>query len=235
MPIRYGKVTARIIEVRGDGPDQGTLPDVVGDTTVKPRFVPVQSSFVSTELGAIATPRPQDCTIDEHGVMRDSQGAEGVWLLAGEYTVQNVPLVKRVVVTQAHTDEAPLDLASAVDYVPPVPGAPVQTVVVPAGAAEGQVLAWVDGRLTWTAPGEGGGVAVTWATLSGKPSTFPPAAHTHAWGDVTGKPTTFPPAAHDHDQYLTAEDLPAPAVTGGRIFIQQAPPADPQPGDVHLW
>lgn len=59
--------------------------------------------------------------------------------------------------------------------------------------------------------------AITWATLSGKPVTFPPAAHTHsyasltdipvtfapaphthAWADITGKPTTFAPAAHTH-------------------------------------
>lgn len=32
----------------------------------------------------------------------------------------------------------------------------------------------------------GGGEAVTWGTLSGKPSTFPPATHTHVVADVTG-------------------------------------------------
>lgn len=58
-------------------------------------------------------------------------------------------------------------------------------------------------------------VAVTWSTLSGKPTSFPPSAHSHkwdeitgkpavyppaapAWVDVAGKPTTFPPAAHSH-------------------------------------
>jgi len=39
---------------------------------------------------------------------------------------------------------------------------------------------------------------VTWDTLPGKPTAFPPSAHTHAWGDITGKPTTFPPSAHTH-------------------------------------
>jgi len=39
---------------------------------------------------------------------------------------------------------------------------------------------------------------VTWSTLRGKPSSFPPAAHTHAWSDITGKPTSYPPAAHTH-------------------------------------
>lgn len=65
-------------------------------------------------------------------------------------------------------------------------------------------------------PGAPGG-GITWATLSGKPATFPPAAHSHAiadvtglpealeaaggtptWDAVTGKPTSFPPAAHQH-------------------------------------
>ena len=53
-----------------------------------------------------------------------------------------------------------------------------------------------------------------WSEVTGKPTTFTPAAHTHAWGDlsgvpatasrwpewseVTGKPETFPPASHGH-------------------------------------
>lgn len=60
--------------------------------------------------------------------------------------------------------------------------------------------------------------AVTWDTLTNKPSMFVPAAHTHAieqvvglqdaldnagitsiaWADVTDKPTDFPPGAHTH-------------------------------------
>lgn len=50
----------------------------------------------------------------------------------------------------------------------------------------------------------------TWATLRGKPSTFPPAAHTHTknqitdfpttwpWASLTGVPATFVPSAHVH-------------------------------------
>lgn len=29
----------------------------------------------------------------------------------------------------------------------------------------------------------------TWSTLEGKPSTFPPSAHTHSYNDLTDKPT----------------------------------------------
>jgi len=41
-------------------------------------------------------------------------------------------------------------------------------------------------------------VSVTWATLPGKPTMFPPAAHTHAYAELTGIPTTFAPASHTH-------------------------------------
>ncbi|MDF8328327.1 phage tail protein [Aeromonas salmonicida] len=67
----------------------------------------------------------------------------------------------------------------------------------------------------------------TWAEVSGKPATMPPAAHTHpwaqvtgapatatrwpAWGEVTGKPATMPPAAHTH----TAAQGNADVVAGG--------------------
>lgn len=42
------------------------------------------------------------------------------------------------------------------------------------------------------------GTKAAWATVSGKPATFPPATHAHAYADVTGKPGTFPPATHAH-------------------------------------
>jgi hypothetical protein len=41
--------------------------------------------------------------------------------------------------------------------------------------------------------------SVDWASLSNKPSTFPPDAHSHDWASVTGKPTTFTPSSHTHD------------------------------------
>lgn len=77
-----------------------------------------------------------------------------------------------------------------------------------------------EGALPVTIHGIGGGdsTPVAWNEVTGKPSTFPPATHTHtvaqvdglqstldslenktvAWGDVTGKPSTFAPATHTH-------------------------------------
>ncbi|WJN62568.1 minor tail protein [Streptomyces phage phiScoe1] len=41
--------------------------------------------------------------------------------------------------------------------------------------------------------------AVDWSTLTNKPASFVPAAHTHKWADLTDKPTTFAPSSHSHD------------------------------------
>lgn len=51
--------------------------------------------------------------------------------------------------------------------------------------------AYLDGELAKTA-------TPAWDVITGKPSTFPPSAHTHAWTEITGKPSTFPPSAHTH-------------------------------------
>ena len=37
-----------------------------------------------------------------------------------------------------------------------------------------------------------------WASITGKPTTFPPSSHTHAWSEITGKPSSFTPASHTH-------------------------------------
>jgi len=74
----------------------------------------------------------------------------------------------------------------------------------------------------------------TWDSVTGKPSTFPPAAHTHTasqitdfasavvavsppvdWSSLTGKPATFPPSTHTH---------PATAITGLSDFIVASAP-----------
>ncbi|WLW38502.1 tail protein [Streptomyces phage Vanseggelen] len=42
--------------------------------------------------------------------------------------------------------------------------------------------------------------AVDWSSLSNKPGSFTPAAHTHDFAtELTNKPTTYPPSAHSHD------------------------------------
>lgn len=43
-----------------------------------------------------------------------------------------------------------------------------------------------------------GTAATTWDSVAGKPTVFPPDAHSHAWSSITDKPTEFPPATHSH-------------------------------------
>lgn len=37
-----------------------------------------------------------------------------------------------------------------------------------------------------------------WNAITGKPSTFPAAAHSHSYDSITGKPSSFTPSAHTH-------------------------------------
>ena len=53
-----------------------------------------------------------------------------------------------------------------------------------------------------------------WAVITGKPTTYPPATHTHAWGDITGKPSTFAPSAHTHTKSQITDLGPQLPTTG---------------------
>ncbi|WJN62723.1 minor tail protein [Streptomyces phage phiScoe15] len=56
--------------------------------------------------------------------------------------------------------------------------------------------------------------SVDWASLSNKPSTFPPDSHTHDYTTLTNKPTTFPPSSHTHDwSQITGEPATFPPST----------------------
>ena len=49
---------------------------------------------------------------------------------------------------------------------------------------------------------------LTWNNISGKPSTFTPASHSHSWSSITGKPSTFAPSSHTHDdRYYTESEM----------------------------
>ena len=45
-----------------------------------------------------------------------------------------------------------------------------------------------------------GGGPVEWDEIDGKPSEFPPEAHTQGWDTITDKPTEYPPESHTHEQ-----------------------------------
>lgn len=86
----------------------------------------------------------------------------GVWLYEGvwraEFGIHGGPVEPfSFEVTTAHTEESPLDLVTVAPYVP-VPGAAVNTVLVPVNGLPGQVLSYVDGSsAAWIDPPTGGG------------------------------------------------------------------------------
>ena len=45
---------------------------------------------------------------------------------------------------------------------------------------------------------------LTWGEITGKPSTFSPASHSHAWSEITNKPSKFTPADHTHNSLVLA-------------------------------
>lgn len=55
------------------------------------------------------------------------------------------------------------------------------------GTADSGKVLFGDG--VWRDAPTGGDGTVTWANVTGKPSTFPPSAHTHPYGDITGAPS----------------------------------------------
>ncbi len=61
--------------------------------------------------------------------------------------------------------------------------------------------------------------AAPWSGITGKPSTFPPSAHSTAWSDITGVPSTFPPSAHTHSQYAAAYGSSGNTLTNPRVYV----------------
>ena len=57
----------------------------------------------------------------------------------------------------------------------------------------------------------GNQATISWSDITGKPTTFPPEAHTHTKSEITDFPTEMPPTAHSHasDSWFTSalEDM----------------------------
>lgn len=115
----FGKVIGSFVRTAADGPDVGTEPDsepAVG--TIK--FTPlVNYQRALTPDPVTVSLRGVLCTLDATGTLVDAQGATGLWLATGAYsvvfTLKGIRILPTtIVVTEAHTDLAPLDLAIAI-------------------------------------------------------------------------------------------------------------------------
>ncbi len=160
----FGKVVGRVIQLVADtAADTDNKPEAkggVGRITFTPKDVirtTAEVDYPAIVLHATAT-----ATLSANGTLTDAENKPGIWLAVGSYTVtfeitgapRAIPAVD-ILVTTGHTDVAPLDLATVVPYVPPT-GTVVQTLVVPAGGLEGQVLTLEGGDLAWITPTGGG-------------------------------------------------------------------------------
>ena len=217
LPTAYefGRVIGRFLRAVGDGEDVDSVPEAVpakGTVT----FTPITTSRIlidsSSEPSPLITHEAITCTLDAYGHI-SRNGVRGVWLWTGEWNVAfNVSGISRtqfpILVTNAHTDVAPLDLWEAVPYTPPA-GATVTTMLVPSNPTDGYVLKWsaASSSLVWGASSGTAAESVDWSDVTNPPATYTPTAHkaSHATGgtdtltpaDIGAQPAgSYAPASH---------------------------------------
>ena len=208
----HGYVVGILVLSRGDSDDEGRLPDAVASPN-RPVFTRLQGQYKlplpTPEAGAAGAfvshakittavidtgPHVGQLTsdLDANGAVKPN-ATPGVELVVGAYRVDlglgYSPQTFDIDVTEEHTQAAPLDLYSAAPYAPE-PGTPVTTVLLPSGAAVGDVLTFGTDGAEWAAPtgGEGGGVA-DHGELTGRsePDQHPIAAVTGLQDSLDGK------------------------------------------------
>ena len=151
---QYGYVVGRVIRALGDTTDADDKPDAVA-AVGSVSFTPKATLGRTTNYSAFIVREKLTAPLDAQGNLVRYEGATpaGIALTVGAYRVEftlnsgNIPGFD-IEVTAAHTEAAPLDLVTAAPYVPPS-GVTVNTMLVPADAVIGQVLAWSASGLDW--------------------------------------------------------------------------------------
>lgn len=173
----YGKVVARVIHAIGDTAEDTDDKPQARAAAGKVHFNPRETirRVTDADYTAIVMHQRETANLSSTGRILDAEGRQGIWLITGVYDVtfefgagaKVPPLV--ITVGTEHTDAAPLDLVTAVPYIPPT-GVTVTTLLVPANGADGQVLTWsaTSSGLVWSNPA----TALTWDTLTGKPAVI---------------------------------------------------------------
>lgn len=188
--ITYGYVMDWIALAEGDGPDTGRDPDARYPENLTVTFSPSTKQMnVTGPIPGRVFPQPVTCTIGTDGYLTDSEGAQGVWLVVGQYTVvykhPAVPAMSYVIeVTDTHTQTSPLYLSKA----QPPGGTPL----TPSEYAElaARIVALENGENVAgvaSVNGQTGTVTIDAADVGALPDTYTPPAQ--SWADITGKPS----------------------------------------------
>lgn len=157
--IAYGHVTGRFIAAWTDGPDAGRLPDPRPLEGLTVKITPkVQARRLAGAAPVLVATMPVTCKVDADGRLIDAEKEPGVWLVTGVYEVKYthgsvVIPAHDIEVTDAHTEDTPLDLVTAQP-----PGGPVLTA---------SQYAELSARIDALGSGGGGGTGAV-ASVNGK-------------------------------------------------------------------
>ncbi|RNI30944.1 hypothetical protein EFA69_06535 [Rufibacter immobilis] len=121
-------------------------------------------------------------------------------------------------------------------------GTQADTVYVPNLVVMSGIIKDADGNpIGGGSPATTGTTSVSWNEITGKPTTFTPAAHSHTWSEITAKPTSFTPSSHSH----TWNDVTGKPVTfnpsehthqiSGITGLQSELDAKSGTGHTHSW
>lgn len=105
----------------------------------------------------------------------------------------------RAALTVPYDGSSPIDLADVLNLPEPTPGESY-ILLASKGVAGGVASLGSDGKIIADQLPASSGGAVTWDDVQDKPLVFPadPATVSVSYSQVTGKPSTFPPSAHTH-------------------------------------
>lgn len=129
-------------------------------------------------------------------------------------TANGKQLMRRIGIPYDSTND--LDLSDIINILPPTPGESY-ILLSARGAPDGVASLGSDGKVPAGQLPPGNGGATTWTDIVGKPSTFPPTAHTHAETDITGLVTAL---AGKADAPVTWDSVTGkPDITPGGVAL----------------
>ena len=167
----YGYVVGQLVLAKSDGDDLNRLPDFLGQnakvtfTRTQGQYVQPVKSVRSGIRALMVSHQPVVAGLMSDGTITGDvdSNAElkpdakpGLWLVVGQYNVDfgGAFPSTTIEVTESHTEDSPLDIASTIGY-KPAPNHVVTTVELPTGGEPGQVYGWTGTGIGWYTPKEG--------------------------------------------------------------------------------